>query len=72
MKIQSNILSHRHGSFARLFPDIGYEPFVWNQVGVPRRVILHKPQSLVDYPCEVLGPKRQDLIFASLGTGDIA
>jgi murein DD-endopeptidase MepM/ murein hydrolase activator NlpD len=69
---KTNILPHLHFSFGRPSPDIVYEPFVWNQMRDPGLVTLNNPQSLVDWPCEVLGPKSQDIIFTSLGIGDIA
>lgn len=69
---KTNILPHLHFSFGRPSPDIVYEPFVWNQMRDPSRVTLKNPQGLVDWPCEVLGPKRRDIIFASPGAGNIA
>ena len=69
---RTNILPHLHFSFGRPSPDIVYAPFVWNQMRDPRLVTLNDPLGLVDWPCEVLDPRRQDIIFTSLGTGDIA
>ena len=69
---RANILPHLHFSFGRPSPDIVYAPFVWNQMRDPRLVTLNDPLGLVDWPCEVLDPRRQDIIFTSLGTGDIA
>ena len=66
---KTNILPHLHLSFGRPSSDMVYEPFVWNQMRDPGLVTLDNPQSLVDWPCEVLDPKRQDIIFTSLGTG---
>jgi murein DD-endopeptidase MepM/ murein hydrolase activator NlpD len=68
---KSNILPHLHFSFGRPSPDIDFEPFVWNQMRDPGRVTLINPQGLVDWPFERLDHKSQDLIFTSLGTGDI-
>jgi len=69
---KTNILPHLHFSFGRPSPDIVYEPFVWNQMRDTGLVTLNNPQSLVDWPCEVLGSKSQDINLTSLGTGDIA
>jgi murein DD-endopeptidase MepM/ murein hydrolase activator NlpD len=51
---KANILPHLHFSFGRPSPDIVYEPFVWNQMRDPDLVTLHDPQSLVEWPSEVL------------------
>ena len=69
---KTNILPHLHFSFGQPSLDINYEPFVWNQMRDPNLVTLHDPQRLVDWPFELLDPKRQDIIFTSHGTGDIA
>ena len=69
---KARILPHLHLSIGRPSPEIDYEPFVWNQMRDHRLVTLNNPQKLVDWPCEVLGPERQDIIFKSLGTGDVA
>ncbi len=69
---RTNILPHLHLSFGRPSPDIVYEPFVWNQMRDPSRVTLNNPQSLVDWPCEVLAPETLDMIRTSLETGDRA
>jgi hypothetical protein len=69
---KTNILPHLHFSFGRPSPDIVYAPFVWNLMRNPRLVTLNNPQKLVDWPCEVLGPEHQGIIFTALGTGDVA
>ena len=61
-----NILPHLHFSFGRPGPDIVYEPFVWNQMRDPGLVTLQNPRSLVDWPCEVLAPQSQNIIFTYL------
>ncbi len=66
---KTNILPHLHLSFGRPSVDIVYEPFVWNQMRDPRRVTLKNPQGLVDWPCEVLGPKCQGIPLTSRETG---
>ena len=63
---KTNILPHLHFSFGRPAPDIKYEPFVWNQMRDPHLVTLQNPRSLVDWPCEVLAPQSQNIIFTSL------
>ena len=69
---KTNILPHLHFSLGRPSPDITYEPFVWNQMRDPNLVTLHNPQGLIDWPCEVLAPQSQDIIFTSVGTVDTA
>ncbi len=66
---KANILPHLHFSFGWPSPDIVYEPFVWNQMRDPSRVTLTNPQSLVDWPCEVLGPECRDIVTAVPGSG---
>ena len=68
---RTNIMPHLHFSFGRPASDIGYEPFVWNHMRDPGLVTLNNPQSLIDWPTELLGYKSQDLIFTSVGTEDI-
>ncbi len=68
---KTNILPHLHFSFGRPSPNIVYDPFVWNHMRNPGLVTLHDPQSLVDWPFELLGLESQDSIFTSQGTGDI-
>ena len=68
---RTNILPHLHFSFGWPSPDIGYEPFVWNYMRDPGLVTLNNPQSLIDWPFELLGHERQDLVFRSVGTREI-
>ncbi len=63
---KSNILPHLHLSFGRPSLKIVYEPFVWNQMRDPRLVTLVNPQPFVDWPCEVPGPRCQDIMFTSV------
>ena len=69
---KTNILPHLHFSFGRPSPDISYDPFVWNQMRDPHLVTLHNPRGFIDEPCEVLAPRRQNIIFTSPGTVDTA
>ena len=69
---KTNILPHLHFSFGRPSPDIAYEPFVWNHMRDPGLVTLNNPQSLVDWPCELLGHENQDVIFTSSGPENFA
>ena len=62
---KTNILPHLHFTFGRPSPAIVYEPFFWNQMRDPKLLTLGNPQSLVDWPCEVLGPKSQDILVSS-------
>ncbi len=69
---RTNILPHLHFSFGRPSVDLVYASFVWNHMRDPGLVTLNNPQSLVDWPMELLGHQRRDIIFTSLGTGDSA
>ena len=68
---KTNILAHLHFSFGRPSLDIVYERFVWNHMRDPGLVTLNDPQSLVDWPCEVLGPESRNIIFTSIGAGAV-
>ncbi len=69
---KANILPHLHFSFGRPSPDISYDPFGWNQMRDPGLVTLKNPQSLIDWPFEVLSSKGHDIKLIPPGTGDIA
>ena len=69
---KANILPHLHFSCGQPSADIVYEPFVWNQMRDPGRVVLHDPRGLVDWPSDVLTPQSQMIVMTSFGAVDQA
>lgn len=63
----AKILPHLHFSLGQPSPDIVYQPFVWNQMRDPGQVTLLNPQSVIDWPCEVLDPHASDCRMHSSG-----
>lgn len=51
---RANIQPHLHFTLGRPSPKMVYEPFVWNDMRDPERVILLDPLEVIDWPCKQL------------------
>lgn len=54
---KAKILPHLHLTLANASPGLEYDPFVWNKLRDPDTVTLLNPESLIDWPCQVLDAK---------------
>lgn len=59
---KAKILPHLHFSLGRPSPDIVYESFVWNYMRHREFVALLDPQSLIDWPCQVLNRQNSNCL----------
>lgn len=51
---KANILPHLHFSLGLPSPGLNYQPFVWNLMRDPDRIVLLNPIDTIDWPCKVL------------------